>query len=97
MILNGSKDAQYKAKKAFGFGPTSASTSSMVLDEDVGPFVNAMKEKVGSSWEEWSCVKQVKNCWKESSQTVINSYKEWSGTSKAATYVSEAISRNSFD
>ena len=97
LILNGSKDVQYKARKAFGFGTASASTSSMVLDEDVEPLVKAMKEKVGSSWEEWSCVKQGNKFGRKSSQTVINSYKEWSGTPKATTYVSEAISRNNLD
>ena len=60
VILNGSKDVQFKARSAFGFGAASSSTSSMVLDEDVEPLVKAMKEKVGSSWEEWSCTKQCK-------------------------------------
>ena len=88
---------QHKARNAFGFGATSASTPSMVLDEDAEPLAKAMKEKVGSSWEEWSCVKQGNKFGKESSQTVINSYTEWSCTSKATTFVSDAVSRNNFD
>ena len=47
VILNGSEDVQYEARKAFGFGPTFASMSSMVLDEDVEPLVKEVKEKLG--------------------------------------------------